>query len=236
MRLGLSRLGPRASLFSCAEELLASLNGGHCRPLPPLARTLSSSDSALMAVSFAEIGRLRILFLVSAYIVHSAQCCHWGWRLNKFGDVLADTVVEFSDARDSVEDGVLWRALGKASAYGGCPPSEDSAKKRMLHKSVLRLHSEYDAVDDLLPADACHPIEPAWGGVLWVLRGKCNFINKTVIAKQAGASAVLIGNAGKRKRTDSELVAISCPEGQEEACESSLTTGQIIACRHVCRT
>lgn len=174
----------------------------------------------------------RILFVVSAYIVHSAQCCDWGWRLNKFGEVLADTVVEFSDARDP-GDGVMWRALGKSSAYGVCPPSEDSAKKRMLHKSVLRLHSEYDAVDDLLPADACHPIQPARGGVLWVLRGKCNFINKTMTAHRAGASAVLIGNAGKRKGTDSELVAINCPEGQEEACESSLTTGQITACRHV---
>ena len=152
---------------------------------------------------FAGLGRRRILLLIGASILRPALCCNWGWRLDKFGEVLADTVVEFES-----EGTVLWRALGKASGYGACPPSEDRAQKHILHKSVLTLHSEYEAVDDLVPSDACHPIQPAPDGVLWVLRGKCNFINKTMAAQQAGAASVLIGNAGKRKGSDTELIAI----------------------------
>jgi hypothetical protein len=149
-------------------------------------------------------GRRRTFqLMVSACLLHRATCCGWGWRLDKNGEVLADTVVEIMSGGM-----VIGRALAKSSAYGECPPAERSATTLVLRKSVLRLHSGYDAVDDLLPADACSAIEPVPGGALWVLRGGCNFINKTTAAKQAGAAALLIGNAGKRKRSDTELVAI----------------------------
>ena len=100
--------------------------------------------------------------------------------------------------------------------------------QRRLYKSVLTLHSDYEASNDLLPSDACHPIEGTNGGAVWVLRGTCNFINKTQIAHQAGATAVLIGNAGKRKSSSTELVAIRCPEQlPQQDCEIPITTVMI---------
>ena len=159
------------------------------------------------------------------------RSCQWQWRLDKFGEVLADTVIEILDGGQ-----VVHALRGKASNYGACPPPRATAGELALYKSVLQIHSAYEATDDLLPSDACQPIEalpaasPAsgGGGALWVLRGTCNFINKTMNAHAAGATAVIVANAGKRKSSSTELIAISCPDGlEDQACETPITTVMI---------
>jgi hypothetical protein len=161
----------------------------------------------------------------------AVQSCQWQWQLGRFGEILADTVIEFLDRGD-----VAHVVRGKASGYGHCPPPRAAAGEHVLYKSVLRLHSTYEAMSDLLPSDACSPIEalpatPPDGGVgraLWVLRGTCNFLNKTMNAHAAGATAVIVGNAGKRKSSSTELIAISCPAGlAEHECETPIPTVMI---------
>jgi len=124
--------------------------------------------------------------------------------LDRFGEVLGDTEVELKEGGK-----VIGHILGKASGYGACPSSRETAKEHLLQKSVLKVHGDYEAAEELLPSDGCHPIQPVPGGaVAWVLRGACSFINKTLSAAEAGASAVLIGNAGKRKTSDTGFVVL----------------------------
>ncbi len=123
--------------------------------------------------------------------------------LDRFGEVLGDTEVELKEGGK-----VIGHILGKASGYGACPRSRETAEEHLLRKSVLKVHGDYEAADELLPSDGCHPIQPVLGGAVWVLRGACSFINKTLSAAEAGASAVLIANAGKRKTSDTGFVVL----------------------------
>ena len=160
-----------------------------------------------------------LLVVLWLWHLQTGACCRWAVRLDRFGEVMADTVVEWKQG-----DSASVRVLGKASGYGMCPSASHDAEPYLLAKAVLQTHTGYANLGDLRPADACHPIEPVHGGAVWVLRGTCDFANKTVTARAAGAKALLIGNAGKRKRSDTELVAIRCPDGLEEACESEIAT------------
>eukprot|EP00961_Rhodomonas_salina_P111377 1498572-Rhodomonas_salina.1 len=42
--------------------------------------------------------------------------------------------------------------------------------------------------------DACKELAPAKSSALFVMRGTCNFVNKTLYAEKAGASAVLVSS------------------------------------------
>ena len=150
-----------------------------------------------------------VLITLLNFVQHGTSCTRSS-RLDKFGNVLGDTVVEFSEIGSGQ---VIARVLGKVSGFGVCPSARNAAAEHALYKAVLRAHSDYDALDDLLPSDGCHPIEPVPDGdggkvAVWMLRGTCNFVNKTFTAMAAGANAVIIGNTGRLIASSSQLLAI----------------------------